>query len=116
MIGTNLTFFAMILMGYAGMPRRYAGYSGITVGPIEMITLMHVLATIGAFVLLAGTGIWLVNMIQSYFEGPHVGPDPWNLDEDGLHSREWDWFDDRLETALADGGDGEVRTDGGRDE
>ncbi|WP_435348944.1 cbb3-type cytochrome c oxidase subunit I [Haloarchaeobius sp. HRN-SO-5] len=116
MIGTNLTFFAMILMGYAGMPRRYAGYSGITVGPIDMITLMHVLATIGAFVLLVGTLIWLANMVQSYMEGPRVGPDPWNLEEDGLYSREWDWFGDRLETALTDGGDEEVVTDGGRDE
>ncbi|WP_435360728.1 cbb3-type cytochrome c oxidase subunit I [Haloarchaeobius sp. DFWS5] len=118
MVGTNLTFFAMILMGYGGMPRRYAGYSGITVGPIDLITLMHVLATVGAFILLVSQLIWLINMIQSYYEGPRVGPDPWNLDADGLPSREWTWFDNKLETALTDGGEEEqeVATDGGRDQ
>jgi cytochrome c oxidase subunit 1 len=44
--------------------------------------------------------------------------DPWNLKEEGMYTAEWDWFDRRLETALADGGehqgDGEdVATDGG---
>ncbi|WP_435317904.1 cbb3-type cytochrome c oxidase subunit I [Haloarchaeobius sp. TZWSO28] len=114
MVGTNLTFFAMILMGYAGMPRRYAGYAGITVGPINLITLMHQLATVGAFILLVATVIWLWNMVESYLEGPRVGPDPWNLEEDGLPSHEWDWFADQQETALADGGEEqEVATDGG---
>ncbi|MFD1645085.1 cbb3-type cytochrome c oxidase subunit I [Haloarchaeobius litoreus] len=105
MVGTNLTFFAMILMGYAGMPRRYATYDLITVGPIDLIQTMHVLATVGAFILLVAQIIWLWNMVQSYMEGPRVGPDPWNLEEDGVDSREWDWFDDRLDTALTDGGE-----------
>ncbi|WP_256299449.1 cbb3-type cytochrome c oxidase subunit I [Haloarchaeobius salinus] len=107
MVGTNLTFFAMILMGYAGMPRRYATYNLITVGPIDLIQTMHVLATVGAFILLVGQIIWLWNMVQSYLEGPRVGPDPWNLEEDGVDSREWDWFENRLETALTDGGEPE---------
>jgi cytochrome c oxidase subunit 1 len=107
MVGTNLTFFAMILMGYAGMPRRYATYNLITVGPIDLIQAMHVLATVGAFILLVAQIIWLWNMVQSYLEGPRVGPDPWNLEEDGVDSREWDWFDDRLDTALTDGGEPE---------
>ncbi|WP_227130657.1 cbb3-type cytochrome c oxidase subunit I [Halorubellus salinus] len=117
MVGTNLTFFAMILLGYGGMPRRYATYNGVTAeGIIGYFTNLHVIATVGAFILLVGQIIWLVNMVQSWLEGPVVGPDPWNLKEDGLPSREFDWHADRIETTLADGGEpaeDEPMTDGG---
>ncbi|NHN40148.1 cytochrome-c oxidase [Halorubellus sp. JP-L1] len=118
MVGTNLTFFAMILLGYGGMPRRYATYSGITVdGILGYFTSLHVLSTVGAFILLVGQLIWLWNMVQSWLEGPVVGPDPWNLEEDGVPSREFDWHADRLDTTLADGGEPEdetAMTDGGQ--
>ena len=117
MVGTNLTFFAMILLGYGGMPRRYATYDGVTVGSlVNYFTSLHVIATVGAFILLVGQLIWLWNMAQSWLEGPVVGPDPWNLESEGLPSREFDWHADRLETTLTDGGEEEeeAMTDGGR--
>jgi len=90
MIGTNLTFFAMILLGYAGFTRRYATYSGLTVGPVEVITLLHQAATTGAVLLLIGQIIWVWNMVSSYYDGPRVETgDPWNLQEDGMRGREW---------------------------
>ena len=116
MIGTNLTFFAMILLGYAGFTRRYATYSGLTVGPVEVITLLHQTATAGAVLLLVGQIIWVWNMVNSYYDGPRVETgDPWNLQEDGMRGREWLWFERRLETTIAtDGGDEEeALTDGG---
>jgi cytochrome c oxidase subunit 1 len=108
MIGANLTFFAMLVLGYLGMPRRYATYT-FPAGPQELVTLFHQLATVGAFILLLGQIIWVWNVVQSWMEGPRVEDgDPWNLKDGGQHDREWQWHEQRLETAVADGGEEEV--------
>ncbi|MUV88880.1 cytochrome c oxidase subunit I [Halapricum sp. CBA1109] len=118
MIGTNLTFFGMLILGYLGMPRRYATYN-ITIGPIDAITLLHQLATVGAVVLLIGQIIFVWNIVSSWREGRRVeNGDPWNLKDDDLYSREFHWFDERLDDdlALADGGDEDkAMTDGGEE-
>jgi cytochrome c oxidase subunit 1 len=111
MIGTNITFFAMILLGYGGMPRRYATY-------LPQFATLHQVATLGALILLAGQIIFVWNFAQSWLEGPKVEDgDPWDLDDKGLYTAEWDWYDQKLTTAIADGGDEEteetVLTDGG---
>ncbi|XVH33005.1 cytochrome c oxidase subunit I [Haloferacaceae archaeon DSL9] len=107
MVGTNVTFFAMILLGYGGMPRRYGTY-------LPQFTDLHLVATAGAVILTVGQLIWLWNMVSSWFEGQFVEDgDPWNLKEDGVHTVEWQWFDRKLETAIADGGEEELATDGG---
>jgi cytochrome c oxidase subunit 1 len=114
MIGTNLTFFAMLLLGYLGMPRRYATYT-FGVGPQEMITVFHQLATLGAFIILVGQIIWIWNIIQSWYEAPTLDTDdPWNLKETNQFTNEWGWNERRMETAIADGGEEDAaRTDGG---
>ncbi len=113
MVGTNLTFFAMILLGYGGMPRRYATY-------LPQFATMHQLATVGALLLLAGQVIFVWNFVQSWLEGPKVEDgDPWNLRESGLYTAEWDWYDKKQQTAIADGGeesDETALTDGGQPE
>jgi cytochrome c oxidase subunit 1 len=107
MVGTNLTFLPMVLLGYAGMPRRYASYAA-PVGPVELFTLLHRFATVGALVLAVGQLVFVWNLVQSWREGPAIRDgDPWNLGDSGLRTNEWDWFADRQETALADGGDGD---------
>jgi cytochrome c oxidase subunit 1 len=119
MIGTNITFFAMILLGYGGMPRRYATYDAISVGGIQSyFTDLHLLATVGAVLLLVGQIIFVWNLANSWFEGKRLeSEDPWGLKDDGMWTREWDWFMQRRETRIAtDGGDEEVRADGGSDE
>ncbi|WP_237560568.1 cbb3-type cytochrome c oxidase subunit I [Halostella litorea] len=93
MVGTHLTFFPMVLLGYGGMPRRYATYE-LTVGPQAYFVGLHQLVTLGAFVLAAGQLIFVWNLIVSWLEGKRVEDgDPWDLAERGLKTREWDWFE-----------------------
>jgi cytochrome c oxidase subunit 1 len=104
MVGTNLTFFPMIFLGYGGMPRRYAGYD-LPVGPVSYFTDLHQLATLGVYVLAVGQIIFVWNVVTSWLEGPEIADaDPWNLAEHGLYTNEWDWLRRKRETALVDGG------------
>jgi cytochrome c oxidase subunit 1 len=99
MIGTNVTFFAMILLGYGGMPRRYATY-------LPEFATLHQVATLGAIFITVGQLVWLFNMVQSYVEGRRIEDgDPWNLADDGLKTAEWEWLERRRATAVADGGE-----------
>ena len=116
MIGTNLTFFAMLALGYLGMPRRYATYQfDGAIAPLAQVETFHLLATAGAFILLLGQLIFVWNLVQSWLEGPIVeDSDPWDLERDGMLDKEWEWYDRKLETAITDGGDSEeALTDGG---
>jgi cytochrome c oxidase subunit 1 len=109
MVGTNVTFFAMILLGYGGMPRRYATY-------LPEFATLHQAATVGALIIFVGQLIWVWNFVDSWLEGPKVEDgDPWKLDDYGLKTAEWQWYERKLETAIADGGEEEleVATDGG---
>jgi len=108
LVGVNLTFFAMILLGYGGMPRRYATY-------LPEFATLHQVATLGAVILLIGQIIWLYNMVSSWFEGKRVEDgDPWNLNQNDVRTIEWQWFERKLDTQLAaDGGEDDVATDGG---
>jgi cytochrome c oxidase subunit 1 len=110
MVGTNLTFFPMILLGFEGMPRRYATYE-VTVGAtVDVFALLHQLATAGALILAVGQLVFVWNLVTSWLEGPDVEDgDPWNLDRHGQKTKEWEWHENRLTTALPDGGD---RADG----
>jgi cytochrome c oxidase subunit I len=114
-VGTQLTFFAMLLLGYLGMPRRYATYD-FSIGPVDPVTALHQVATLGAVLISVGFVIFLWNMIQSWSEGPVLDDDdPWDLRETNQYTREWRWHSRRLETRIADGGDEEVATDGGKE-
>ena len=107
MIGSNMTFLAMLVLGYGGMPRRYATY-------LPQFADMHLVATVGAFIMGFGQLIFVYNIVTSWLEGRRVeSGDPWNLEDDGLKTNEWAWFERKRETALTDGGDEEVATDGG---
>jgi cytochrome c oxidase subunit 1 len=116
-IGTNLTFFAMLFLGYLGMPRRYATYD-FGLGPVNIITVFHQLATLGALIIFVGQVIWIWNIVQSWYEAPTLEDvDPWDLKESGQFTHEWQWHERRTETAIADGGetseDDTAMTDGG---
>ena len=104
MVGTNLTFFPMIFLGYGGMPRRYGSYD-LTVGPVSYFTDLHQIATLGVYILAIGQLIFVWNIVTSWLEGPDIEDgDPWDLDEYGMVTNEWNWLERKRETALADGG------------
>ncbi|WP_313696058.1 cbb3-type cytochrome c oxidase subunit I [Halorarum halobium] len=110
MVGTNITFFAMVLLGYGGMPRRYATY-------LPQFATLHQITTLGAALLFVGGLIWVYNLFVSWMEGQHVqSGDPWKLADKNLNTAEWDWFERQRETAVVDGGrEEDVRADGGED-
>jgi cytochrome c oxidase subunit 1 len=72
MVGFNLTFFPMHILGLMGMPRRVFTY------PAEMgWGGMNLASTIGAF-LFAGSFLLLTyNVLRSLRRGALAGPDPW---------------------------------------
>jgi cytochrome c oxidase subunit I len=70
-VGFNLTFFPQFILGYLGMPRRYAVY------PAEFHTL-NVISTAGASILGLGYVIPLIYLIWSMRYGPEAGPNPWH--------------------------------------
>jgi cytochrome c oxidase subunit 1 len=104
MIGSNITFLAFLVLGYGGMPRRYATY-------LPQFATSHQAATFGALLMFVGGIIWLYNFVVSWIEGPQVDGDPWNLRETGMFTNEWQWFADKQETALTDGGDADADPD-----
>jgi cytochrome c oxidase subunit 1 len=111
MVGTNVTFFPMVLLGYGGMPRRYAGYD-LSVGPVSYFTDLHQIATLGAFILAVGQLVFVWNVVTSWLEGPETGSDPWDLEASDQRTKEWHWRESRRETpvAIADGDGGSDTT------
>jgi cytochrome c oxidase subunit 1 len=77
-VGFNLTFFPQFVLGYLGMPRRYAIY------PPEF-QVLNVMSTAGASILAIGYAIPLVYLIWSMRYGPAAGPNPW-----GAKGLEWE--------------------------
>src|SRR5207302_5985018 len=76
-IGFNLTFFPQFILGYLGMPRRYAFY------PAEF-QVLNVMSSAGASILGVGYLIPLIYFIWSLRYGPVAGPNPW-----GAKGLEW---------------------------
>jgi cytochrome c oxidase subunit I len=80
LIGVNLTFFPMHLLGLMGMPRRIYTYpSGLGWNTDNL------LATIGAFTIASGVLVFLFNFILSLRSGKASGGDPWDA-----FTLEWD--------------------------
>ncbi len=72
MIGYNLTFFPMHILGVMGMQRRIATY------PIETGFLpWNAIETMGAFLMGFSILVFVVNMLGSLRGGAPAGNDPW---------------------------------------
>ncbi|WP_135534698.1 cbb3-type cytochrome c oxidase subunit I [Halostella pelagica] len=100
-VGAFLTFMPMLVMGNAGMPRRYAEYP-------EMFRPLQFVSSVGALLIGIGVILWIVNMIQSFRIGrPVRDADVWDLKETGQFSREWQWFERRLAERRGEASDGE---------
>ena len=73
LIGFNLTFLPMHLLGMNGMPRRVWTYvSGMGWGPINF------LETIGSFIIAVAILIFIWNVFASLRNGAIAGDDPWD--------------------------------------
>jgi heme/copper-type cytochrome/quinol oxidase subunit 1 len=72
MVGFNLTFFPMHILGIMGMVRRISKY------PIETGFLpWNIAETAGAFMMGVSVLIFAWNMLASWRRGPAAGNDPW---------------------------------------
>lgn len=71
-VGALLTFVPMFVLGYDGMARQIADYPAFR----DWDTL-NLVATIGAYVLLAAFLLFVVNVLRSRRVGEPAGPDPW---------------------------------------
>ncbi|HEY3283779.1 MAG TPA: cytochrome c oxidase subunit I [Armatimonadota bacterium] len=69
-VGFNLTFFPQFILGYEGMPRRYATYS-------PEFQVLNVLSSAGASILAVGYMLPMFYLIWSLKYGPVAGPNPW---------------------------------------
>jgi cytochrome c oxidase subunit I len=76
-LGFNLTFFPQFILGYLGMPRRYAAY------PPEF-QVLHVLSSAGASILAIGYLLPAIYLAWSLKYGPVAGANPW-----GATGLEW---------------------------
>ena len=71
-IGFNLTFFPQFILGYMGMPRRYASYP-------EELQVLNIFSTAGASVLGVGLIMPVIYLGHSLIYGKAAGDNPWML-------------------------------------
>jgi cytochrome c oxidase subunit I len=69
-VGFNMFYFTMLVLGYAGMPRRYYTH-------LPQYHTAHVIASIGAFIMAAGLILFFANLIIALFKGEKAGQNPW---------------------------------------
>ncbi|MBS1795543.1 MAG: cbb3-type cytochrome c oxidase subunit I [Acidobacteria bacterium] len=70
--GFNLTFLPQFVLGYLGMPRRYAAYA-------PEFQLLNVLSTAGASILAVGLVLPVFYLLYSLIDGRNAGDNPWLL-------------------------------------
>jgi cytochrome c oxidase subunit I len=80
LIGVNLAFFPMHILGLLGMPRRVYTYpDNLGWGPLNL------LSTIGAFTIAVAIMVFVWNFVITLRSGEKAGDDPWDA-----YTLEWD--------------------------
>lgn len=79
LLGTQVTFWPLFLIGVQGMPRRYWDYSAF-----PQFEPFHQIATVGALISTVGVALMIIGWVYCAFRGPIVGTNPW-----GSKSLEW---------------------------
>jgi len=77
MVGFNLTYFPMLILGLKGMPRRYQDY-------LPQFNDLNMLSTIGSWILVAGLLTMIINLIRAIRNGDPAPDNPW-----GATTLEW---------------------------
>ena len=70
-VGFFVTFFNMFILGFRGMPRRWATYP-------PQYQFQHVISTVGSWILAVGIVIMFYNFIRCLKKGEKAPPNPWN--------------------------------------
>jgi cytochrome c oxidase subunit 1 len=78
-VGFNVAFFPMHILGVEGMPRRVFTYPDT--GSLPELNLI---ATFGAYLMLAGVVLFALNVVLSAVRAKPAGDDPWDA-----YSLEW---------------------------
>ncbi len=74
-VGVNVTFFPMHIVGLMGMPRRVYTYpEGLGWG------IYNLISTVGVFIIVAGIGVFIANLILSHRRREPAGHNPWGGD------------------------------------
>jgi cytochrome c oxidase subunit 1 len=76
-VGFNVLYFPFFFLGYLGMPRRYYDY-------LPQFQGLHIVSTVGSWILVAGLITLFVNLAISLRRGPKAGANPW-----GGRTLEW---------------------------
>jgi cytochrome c oxidase subunit I len=76
-IGFNMLYFTMLVLGFHGMPRRYYTH-------LPQFHTGHVIASIGAFLMVAGIFLFIATLIVALFKGTKAPQNPW-----GGRTLEW---------------------------
>jgi cytochrome c oxidase subunit 1 len=69
-VGFNVTFFTMFILGMEGMPRRWAEYP-------PRLQPLHIVSTVGSWILAAGVAIMFANFIRNLYAGRPAPDNPW---------------------------------------
>jgi cytochrome c oxidase subunit I len=69
-IGFNLFYFTMLVLGYMGMPRRYFDH-------LPRYHVVHVIASVGAFLMVLGLLHFFSVLIVALFKGRPAEKNPW---------------------------------------
>ena len=60
----------MLILGWAGMPRRYYSY-------LPKFTDLQVIATVGSWIMVGGLGMMFGNLLYAFFSGKKAEDNPW---------------------------------------
>src|SRR5438874_5818064 len=78
-IGANVLFFPQHFLGLAGMPRRYVDYP-------DAFAYWNWWSSVGSYITAAGTILFIVSMLYSYFVVRQKADNPWGA---GATTLEW---------------------------
>ncbi len=76
-VGFNLFYMTMLILGWAGMPRRYYSY-------LPQFATLQRISSIGSYIMVAGIVLMFANLLHGAFRGKKAPANPW-----GAATLEW---------------------------
>jgi cytochrome c oxidase subunit 1 len=70
LVGFNLLYFSMIVLGLKGMPRRYYDY-------LPEFAPLNLVSTVGSWILAVGLMLMMHNLFRGLFRGERFSGNPW---------------------------------------